>query len=86
MMSLGQEIVWECLPGPPDSKNLQKPCFFHEKSSKIIDFSWFSLSELTQRSRHAYRGGRWRPACFLNLLTLLTDHNACTALGPNRRM
>ena len=45
-MSLGQASVSECLPDPPDSKNLQKPCFFHEKTSKIIDFSWFSLSEL----------------------------------------
>ena len=64
MMSLGRENMWECIHGPPDSKNLQKTCFFHEKSSKIIDFSWFSLSELVQRSRHAYRG------CILVIISL----------------
>ena len=55
-MFLGQESKYNGKFCPPDSKNLPKPCFFHEKTSKIIDFSWFSLSELTQRSRHAYRG------------------------------
>ena len=68
MMSLGQEIVWECLPGPPDSKNLQKPCFFHDKSSQIIDFSWFSLSELVQCSRHAYRGSSARMMAYMCLM------------------
>ena len=29
-----------------DSKNLHKPLFFHHKTSKIIGFTWFSLSEL----------------------------------------
>ena len=48
-------IMWEWLHSPPDSKNLQKTWFFHENLMEIIAFSWFSLSELTQRSRHAYR-------------------------------
>ena len=56
MMSLGQENVSECLHDSPDSKNLKKNMFFHAKPMKNIAFSWFSLSELTQRSRHAYRG------------------------------
>ena len=34
---------------------------FHQKTSKIIDFSWFSFSELpygtvNRSSRHAYHG------------------------------
>ena len=37
--------------------------FLHAKPMKNIAFSWFSLSELVQRSRHAYRGGRWRHRC-----------------------
>ena len=60
-MSLGLENMWECLHDPPDSKNLPKSLFFHDKSSKIIDFSRFSSSELTWRSRHAYHGPTEEP-------------------------
>ena len=45
-MFLGQESKYNGKFRAPDSKNLLKPWFFHQKSSKIIDFSWFSLSEL----------------------------------------
>ena len=56
MMSLGQENVSEWTHSPSDSINHPKTWFFHAKPMKNIVFSWFSLSELTQRSRHAYRG------------------------------
>ena len=46
MMFLGQQSKYNGKFRAADSKNLPKPCFFHHKSSKIIDFSWFSLSEL----------------------------------------
>ena len=45
-MLLGQQSKYNGKIRPPDSKNLPKPWIFHQKSSKIIDFSWFSLSEL----------------------------------------
>ena len=45
-MFLGQDSKYNGKFRPADSKNLPKPWFFHQKSSKIIDFSWFSLSEL----------------------------------------
>ena len=66
-MSVSQENMSECLHDRSDSNNLQKSSLFHDKPMKNIAFSWFSLSELVQRSRHAYRGGRWRPACFFEL-------------------
>ena len=54
-MFLGQESKYNGKFRPADSKNLPKSSFFHQKSMKIIGFSWFSLSELVQRSPHAYR-------------------------------
>ena len=45
-MFLGQENKYNGKFRAADSKNLPKPWYFHQKSSKIIDFSWFSLSEL----------------------------------------
>ena len=74
-MFLGQESKYNGKFRSADSKNLQKPCFVHEKPSKIIDFSWFSLSELTQRSRHAYRG------CILVEYQSSSDRNTLPLLG-----
>ena len=53
-MSLSQENMSEWSHSPPDSINLHFFMFFHAKPMKNIAFSWFSLSELVQRSRHAY--------------------------------
>ena len=54
-MSLSQENMSDWSHSPPDSINLHFFMFFHAKPMKNIAFSWFSLSELVQRSRHAYR-------------------------------
>ena len=57
-MFLGQESKYSGKFCPPDSKNLQNPWYFNEKSSKIIDFPWFSLSELPYRKSQ-------QPTCLL---------------------
>ena len=41
--------------------NQAKPLIFH-------GFPCQNFPTVNPSSRHAYRGGRWRPACFLNLL------------------
>ena len=46
IMFLGQGSKYNGKLRPTDPNNLQKPCFFHDKSRQIIAFSWFSLSEL----------------------------------------
>ena len=46
IMFLGQGSKYNGKFRVADSKILPKPWFFHQKSSKTIDFSWFSLSEL----------------------------------------
>ena len=63
-MFLGQESKYNGKFRAADSKNLPKPWFFfHQKSSKIIDFSWFSLSELPYSKSQqptCLPRGRWR--------------------------
>ena len=39
-------------------KNPKKSLIFHAQNLKSIGFHWFSLSELTWRSRHPYAGNR----------------------------
>ena len=46
MTSLGQGSVWECSHGPPDSKNLQKPCFFMKNEAKSLIFHGFPCQNL----------------------------------------
>ena len=63
MMFLDQESKYNGKFGAVDSKNLPKPYFFHEKPSKTIDFSWFSLSELPYSKSQqptCLPRGRWR--------------------------
>ena len=62
-MFLGQGSKYNGKFRAADSKTLPKPWFFHQKSSKTIDFSWFSLSELPYSKSQqptCLPRGRWR--------------------------
>ena len=59
-------------------KTSQNHDIFIKNQAKSLIFHGFpcqNFPAVNRNSRHAYRGGRWRPACFFNLLIrLVRDH------------